>query len=480
MQDSSQYLIKINLPGGVISAGDFYEMLIIAQNAGAAHIRFGNRQQLYFNIPAEQVEGMELDMLGAAIDYEINSDKYPNILSSYVADYLFNQDNWLKEGVYKDIFSLFNHRPKLEINIVDSKQTFVPFFTGHLNFISSDVSNYWYLYVRYPETNTLYCWPSLIYSDDIAGLCMIIEETMDAHVNLFYAKPEADFEIFYQLVGRRANLVVQQTNQPLMVPEFHLPYYEGINRQGNKYWLGIYRRDELFGIEFLKDLCHCCMQTRVGQLYVSAWKSILIKNIDLADRDVWGNLLNQHRMNVRHASNELNWQVEDLCQEGLALKRQLVREFEEADTRTYRLSFAIKINPASVPFAAVVIQKQLSGMFDILYRPDFNPNLNGLITYQEGLAPADLSRHLICLCNYFYETYAPHQNIKQLPQPEPENLPVAKQVYQCQSCQTIYDEQYGDDWNNIAPGVKFEDLIGYTCSTCDAPKHNFVKTDFID
>ncbi|EHQ30440.1 rubredoxin domain-containing protein [Mucilaginibacter paludis] len=474
MQNSNQHLIKINLPGGVISAGDFYEILIIAQKAGAQHIRFGNRQQLYFTIVAEQLEDMELDMLSAEIDYEIDGDLYPNILSSYIADYLFNQDNWLKEGVYKDVFSLFSHRPKLKINVVDSNQTFVPFFTGHLNFISSDVSNYWYLYVRYPQTNTLYCWPSLIYSDDIAGLCKVIEETIDANAGLFYAEPGANSELFYQLVNQRAGLVVQQINQPLQIPEFHLPYYEGINRQGNKYWLGIYRRDELFAIEFLKELCHCCMQTRLGQLYVSPWKSILIKNIDLADRDIWGNLLNQHRMNVRHASNELNWQVEDLCDEGLALKRQLVREFEEADIRTYRLSFAVKVKPAAVPFAAIVIQKQVNGLFDILHQPDFNPNLNGLIPYRESVIAAELSRYLIQLCNHFYETCSHHQNTLPPLQPGQLTPPVVKQVYQCQSCQTVYDEQYGDDWNNIAPGVKFEDISNYRCSTCDAPKQNFV------
>ena len=44
------HLIKINLPGGFVSAGDLYEILLIAENAGARHIRFGNRQQLYFTI----------------------------------------------------------------------------------------------------------------------------------------------------------------------------------------------------------------------------------------------------------------------------------------------------------------------------------------------------------------------------------------------------------------------------------------------
>jgi hypothetical protein len=49
---------------------------------------------------------------------------------------------------------------------------------------------------------------------------------------------------------------------PLSLPEFKLPYYEGLNRYNEKYWLGIYRRDELFSIKFLKEICMLCLQNR--------------------------------------------------------------------------------------------------------------------------------------------------------------------------------------------------------------------------
>src|SRR6187402_1377578 len=128
MENKSQHLIKINLPGGVISAGDLYEILIIAEKAEAKHIRLGNRQQMYFTIGAEFLEDLENDMLSAEIAYELDADNYPNILSSYVTDTVFNYENWVKEGVYKDVFDKFNHKPTLKINVVDSNQTFAPFF----------------------------------------------------------------------------------------------------------------------------------------------------------------------------------------------------------------------------------------------------------------------------------------------------------------------------------------------------------------
>ncbi|XHR97490.1 hypothetical protein ACFJIV_13010 [Mucilaginibacter sp. UC70_90] len=140
------------------------------------------------------------------------------------------------------------------------------FFTGNLNFISSPVSNYWYLYIRFPETNILYCWPVLVYSDDIPAIGKAIQQVIFANKKLFYDQVEINPDELYQLVTAGYQFVIQEIDQPLIIPEFQLPYYEGFNKQGNKYWLGIYRRHELFDIEFLKEICNLCMQTRVGQL----------------------------------------------------------------------------------------------------------------------------------------------------------------------------------------------------------------------
>jgi rubredoxin len=467
-------LIKINLPGGVASAGDFYEMLIIAQNAGAGQIRFGNRQQLYFEVDAEQLEDLEFDMLGAGIDHEINSDQFPNITSSYIADGIFNQENWLKEGVYKDIFDLFDYQPELKINLVDSNQTFAPFFTGNFNFISSPVSNYWYLYIRFPKTNILYCWPVLVYSDDIPAMCKAVQQVIFANKPLFYDQAEVNADLLYQLVAANNQFVIQQIDQPLNIPEFQLPYYEGFNKQGNKHWLGIYRRNELFDIEFLKEICNLCMQTRVGQLYISPWKSLLVKNIEAKHRPLWGNLLNKYRVNVRHASNELNWQVEDLCSQCLDLKQQLVREFEEADLRTYRLSFAIKRSPKSGIYGSIMIRERNPDEFEIVHTRDFNHNTREFVVYKQGVAKTDLGRHLIALCDLFYEQQSNTVQPAAVTGRDDVSKPInQKVVHQCKNCFTIYDEAYGDELNGLLPGVPFIGLSNFECPTCGAGKEDY-------
>lgn len=472
-----EHIIKINLPGGYISAGDLYEILLIAENVGAKHIRFGNRQQLYFSIKNSDLETLEMEMLRMGVAYEVDSDEHPNIISSYVCDTIFSNESWLKEGVYRDIFDLFNHQPRLKINLVDQQQTFVPFFSGNLNFISSEISNYWHFYIRFPKTNQFYQWPSLVYSDDIALLAKITEDVIFNQKEHFFDQQKVNELFFYKTVSSKVPTSLNHRSEPLKIPDFYLPYYEGFNKYGNsRYWLGVYRRNELFPLEFLKDVCNLCIKTRNGQIYTTPWKSIIVKGIEQTDRVAWGVLLDKYRLNVRHAANELNWQIEDLCEEGLSLKQQLVCEFEEDDLRTYRLSFAIKTQPKTGLLGSVVIKKQSSGLFTIQHTRDFNPNNKYLVAYKDGVSTNDLATSLAELCEHYYSTSV--KDTRQVNSDE--NKKDDKQtthhrmVYQCKNCLSIYDELYGDELNGIASGTRFESIEDYTCPVCESAKADFV------
>ena len=122
--------IKINLPGGIVAAGDLYACMEAAERCGIELVQFGNRQQLYCRADITHVHELkkELDKLG--VFSEVNNDEYPNILTSYVAEDVFQNANWLSEGVYKDILGMFDYRPTLKVSLVDANQTFIPFFTG--------------------------------------------------------------------------------------------------------------------------------------------------------------------------------------------------------------------------------------------------------------------------------------------------------------------------------------------------------------
>ena len=48
--------------------------------------------------------------------------------------------------------------------------------------------------------------------------------------------------------------------------------------------------------------------------------------------------------------------------------------------------------------------------------------------------------------------------------------------YVCNICGYVYDEAKGDPENNIAPGIKFEDLPDdYACPMCSIGKSLFSK-----
>jgi hypothetical protein len=75
--------IKVNFKGGIISPGELYNILLAAAKSGLLYVRFGLRQQLLLDVAIVEMKNItsDLDMLG--INYEINKDEFPNIVSSY-------------------------------------------------------------------------------------------------------------------------------------------------------------------------------------------------------------------------------------------------------------------------------------------------------------------------------------------------------------------------------------------------------------
>ncbi len=484
--------VKINLPGGIVSAGDLLTILNVAEKVKIENVQFGNRQQLYLKVKTDQLSQLIADLRSTGIFFEIESDEYPNIISSYVTEGVFQSANWLSEGVYRDVLDHFDYRPRLRINLSDSGQTFTPFFTGHLNFVSSEKNNYWYLNIRFPKTSRIYAWSNLVYTGDIPQLCRLIEEIVFDHKDIFFEHENISVEELCKRMSNKETFYIQPVEQELKLPRFALPYYEGFNLYNNKTWLGIYRRDESFPIAFLKDVCAICKETKIGQIYTTPYKSIIIKGIEAHQRKLWDFVLGKYRINVRHASNELCWQIEDLNEDALNLKRHIIRHFDKDDVRTYGLCFAIKTLPKTGLFGSVIIrklpnesrnQRRSLDRYDILYTKDFNPNSKEYIVFRREVAKEHLDTYLTSLCKYFYELKSEqnlilHALYQENDAIEKESEPQKKIVRQCGDCFTIYDEAYGDCINNIAPDTAFEDLPeNYECPTCGAPKENFAPID---
>jgi rubredoxin len=480
--------IKINFTGGIISPGDLMEILTAAASAGVGAVSFGLRQQLFIEVERDVFTALATELKSKNIAFETGTDTHPNIVSSYPAEEIFITNTWLSEGVYKDIFDAVDYIPKLKINISDSRQSFTPLFTGNINWVASDSQHFWYLFIRFPKTNCIYEWPDLVYTNDVAAITKHIEATIFSNCKIFFDTPSPEGALLYKIVMQQQNYNVKKVEKPVVLPAFMLPYYEGFNRINSRYWLGIYRRDEKFAVKFLQEFCTLCLATKIGQLCATPWKSIIIKGIEEKDRHLWDAVLGRHQINVRHAANELNFQVEDDCKEGLGLKTFLIKHLQRDDTRTFGICIGIKTRTKSEVFSSILIKRKplftLAGIgffnrYDILCAKDFNPNERTGFTFSTNnfkwLLPEQLRRAIIA----FYGDKENKQEAVVTKITTKEIKPAEAKpvwVHQCPDCFTVYDAVVGELDNNIAAGTAFENLpASYRCQLCETPKQDFKK-----
>ncbi len=483
--------IKINFRGGIISPGELYNILVAASNIKIEQVCFGLRQQLLIHVPGNDAAQLKKQLSLQGIFFEVDTNDYPNIISSYPAEEVFITNTWLSEGVYKDIFDLIDYQPKLKINISDSNQSFTPMLTGNINWVASlSAPHFWHLFIRFPKTNIIHEWNQLVYTNDVAAMSKHIEELIFLHPSRFYDNEAAKGIDLFNLVSNKT-YITKSSHKPARLPLFNLPYYEGLNRYQDKFWLGVYRRDEMYTVRFLKELCQLCLQTKIGQLCSTPWKTIIIKNIEEKDRFYWNNLLAKHQVNVRHAANELNFQVEDNCLEGLALKNFLLKGLHTDDTRTFGICIGIKTRKKSEVFSSILIRKRplfcIGGIgffhvYDILCANDFNPNERTGTVYSKNnpkfLLPEQLRRAILTYYNYQQVLASATPSIELAKKEAPAKQQQITYLHQCKNCLSVYDDVTGEPEIGITPGTAFENLPeGYCCPLCEAPVDDFVKIE---
>ncbi|UBM57354.1 rubredoxin [Marinilongibacter aquaticus] len=466
MRDGFQ-TIRINFLGGIASPGELRDLLLAMRSCEVSRVRFGLRQQLLFRMSVLHEKNFSQRMKTLNQRFSVDKNTHPNIVSSYVSEEVFQTGNWLSEGIYKDVFDSFDRNPELKVNISDAEQSFTPFFSGHINFISSAQANFWHLYVRKPKTNSLLSYDKLIFSNEIGAVSAKIEENI----------LNGNSDCFEDLVLG----ISSKAKQTLKLPKFSLPYYEGFNRYGKKSWLGIYKRDEYFSISFLIDLCTLCINTKIGEICLSPWKSIIVKNINEKDRKKWSALLAQHDINVRHAANELNWQVEDNSTAALKLKMKLARYFNKKDLRTFGICLGIKTLPKTEVFASILVtQRSLKALpifkvYDITYTTDYDPNGREVAFYAKSILPFQLKSRLRKSILEFNTHIAGKPLSEKIETPDISERPSQiKTVQQCPNCLAVYDPEFGDILNDISPGVPFEELpTEHRCPICETEKQAF-------
>ena len=466
------YRLRIN--GGVLSPAELKYICEAAESLGLDAISFGSRQDIIF---PEIIDESKFEQFNKIKFIKPKRDGIENIASSYVSAEILESTSWLTSDRYLYVLEQFKHNPKLRINVTDPKQRLVPLFTGNVNFIASEHEDYWYLYLRLPGWEKTQMYPALIYSWDMDKIELAIE-------NILIEELE-NVETVFDLVNDAVDTNNRTVAKPLEVPFYPFPYYEGMNRIGpDRYWLGLYWRNNRYDIPFLKAMCDLCSENKIGKISITPWKSFIVKGIPLHSKLKWEKFLGKYGINVRHSMLEMNWHIPVNDDEALNLKKYLVTNFDQNDISTYGLTFGItSFDSDTYNFTSIVVEKnrqpetigsfKIRDTYNLLYAKNFDPNTRKYILHVQDVDKVELPGLLMELSQLYFE---------QLGTEKEEDFVILKKeiteedVYQCSHCLTIYKEKYGDITQNILPNTPFESLPDtYECSLCEAPKSDFEK-----
>ncbi len=265
----SKSLYRILNKGGVLTPAHFFDILQIAEIAGNSHIFLGSRQDILFYLPAS-TKPQAFETGGLSI--QKRSSGIQNVVSSFVCVDILPSTSWVYSGIYLKVLDQFTWDHLLRVNIVDPRQNMVPLFYGHLNFIASEMPNYWHLYLNLQTEQDPKAWPGLIFTDDIAEFAQTLEQLIVGQniKNTEQLKEKLDHS------SLQKNTL--KSTKTISLPTGFFPYYEGLNKLDGKdqYWAGFYWRNNHYPIQFLKEICNLCQKTNVGKISFTPWKTILI------------------------------------------------------------------------------------------------------------------------------------------------------------------------------------------------------------
>lgn len=467
------YRLMIN--GGVLSPGELKYICEAAEGLGLNAISFGSRQDIIF---PEEIDESKFSQFDKIKFVRPKNDGVENIASSYVSSEILPSTSWLTSDRYLYILEQFKHKTKLRINVIDPKQRLVPLFTGNVNFIASHNDDYWYLYLRLPGWKNTKMYPALIYSWDMDKIELAIE-------NILIEEPE-NVETVFELVSDAVDTNNRTVDKPLEVPFYPFPYYEGMNRIGtDRYWLGLYWRNNRYDLKFLKAMCDLCSENKIGKISITPWKSFIVKGISSKFKLQWEKFLGKFGINVRHSMLEMNWHVPVNDKEALNLKKYLVTNFDQNDISTYGLTFGItSYNSDTYNFTSIVIEKnrqpeikgdfKIRDTYNLLYAKNFDPNTREYFMHVQDVDMVELPGLLMELSKLYFEQLGDEKEEEE--QKVVHKATKEEEVYQCSECMTVYSETYGDITQEIAPNTPFEKLPEtYECSLCEAPKSSFQK-----
>lgn len=472
-------LVKFFIKGGVLAPTDLSKIVEVHDKLGGNHIQFTDRQEVLIQIDSNKCH--LVDSIAPTLRFEVaNRDGHfnqHNVVSSLLSKRIDESTYWVKQSSYLEILDNTQYHYRLRFNVTDLKQDFVYSFTGDANFVAADETNYWYVYLRDDLKGSQFLLPSMIYSEDVVPLMEYLEANFQTN-NADFDKLTTEIENVFGLRSIKIDLEPR-----VKVSEFN--NYEGLHRYNEKYWLGIYMRDFKYSTALLHSLSELCKAQMLGQIHITPWKSIIVKEISSSSLIDWKLFLAEHGVNNGHSEAELHWQIKDFDSEAIEIKNYLRKEFAQKDMNINGAIFGVNIDKEH-SFAHIFVERipvfkymgrNEVSTYKIVYRQEFNPAKSKFVTYKNLVLRNGLASAISKLMEKYHEkAYREVANFipKKLQKQETlsSDTQLNEYMYRCKNCYTVYYPEFGDA--DIAPNTPFKELPeGYCCSICSAPKSEF-------
>ena len=457
--------LRISTLGGVVTPDELQRLAALSRQWALGKMEVGFRQDLLLPCTDTQIPTLRqhLGMQGFQVEDVIST--HPNIVSSVVAQNIFPQLLWLRSGDYLDILDEFDFRPRFKVNLIDPTQELIRPLTGELNFIASSTPSFWYLVVNLPDLGGTHVWPKLLDGEQIALWIKYIEaywyERIEFFRDITHSTPT--FDELYEAVATKFTGRTRPIQKELKLTPKPYPHHEGIYRYEDRYWIGLYQRNNEFESDFIEAFCQLCIDTKIGRLYPTPFKTFIIRDIPKETIYQWEKLLGIWGIHTHYSSLELNWQLPDADAAALRLKTELVDAFERLRIRTSSLSFSIGQRNAETT-STIVIEPLSSEYqrFRIVHSPDFYIGNTEWEIFAGDVARKNLPEVLRRLTLKYYEQLSTAKKASITRKTSGIKPATAQKVMQCKHCLTVAD---------IAAPLS----ASYVCAMCDAPAKDFVE-----
>jgi len=451
--------LRIHAAGGYISPDKLQQLAVLSKKYALGKIEVGLRQDLMVSSTSKQLSDLRNQLGSNGFTVEEANATHPNVVSSMVARNIFPKTSWLRSGDYLDMLNSFTFAPRLKVNIIDPVQELIRPFTGQLNFIAaSDTPQFWYLALNFSVFEEIKIWPHLVDGEEIVDWTKAIEA-------IWFASQIDNFETFISVVSKQFKGRTRPIQKELKLTPKPYPHHEGIYRYEDRYWIGLYQRDNYFEAEFLEALCQLCVDSKIGRIYPTPFKTLIIKSVPKENIYEWEKLLGKFGIHSHYSSLELNWQLPDADAEALSLKKELVAAFERMKIRTSSLSFSIGQRTDETT-STIVIEPLRADYerFSVVHSPDFYIGNTTWETFAGDVSRQNLPEILRRLTLKYYGQLT--TNKKNSLSRTKLNIPksITQKVWQCKHCLTV-----------CAPVVASE--LPQACPTCEAPPEDLTEIE---